>query len=68
MNLAEEIEFELFVRRLRCEIYGPITDETWNGIKANWMKQESVEWLKQKVRQDATKRTNSISGPLLVGP
>jgi hypothetical protein len=34
------------VRTLRDNIYGPSSDGNRNACKENWMRSDSVEWLK----------------------
>lgn len=34
------------VRALRVAIYGPISDESWVSICENWMRDDSIEWLR----------------------
>lgn len=47
MSAAVELD-ETAVRVLRDLVYGvPSTDKNWEGCKENWMKPESVEWLRQ---------------------
>lgn len=41
---------EAFVRQLRDNVYcydthTHITNENWNKVKENWLKQENVDWL-----------------------
>jgi len=35
------------VRELRDAIYGPCENESWEQVKANWMKTENIRWLQQ---------------------
>lgn len=40
------------VRKLRDIVFiVPISDVSWSGVRANWMRPDSVEWLEQKSAQ-----------------
>lgn len=49
MKLTSEAQ----VRELRERIYGPITDASWECVKANWLKPENVRWLQQENEKEA---------------
>lgn len=46
-----QVATEQEVRKLRDTIYGPeakyCTAEGWEACKANWMRPENVEWLRE---------------------
>lgn len=45
---------EAEVRALRDAVYGvPSTDNNWEMCKENWMRPESISWLKERVNKNA---------------
>jgi hypothetical protein len=44
MKLSEQ-PTEAEVRQLRANIYGEVSDESWNKVKENWMKPSELKWL-----------------------
>lgn len=47
MNPAEKLT-EPEIRALRDAIYGPQTEQNWQGCRENWMRKDSVRWLLAK--------------------
>jgi len=40
------------VRALRDRLYGvPTADDQWENCKANWMKPEEVQWLRDQLEE-----------------
>jgi hypothetical protein len=39
------------VRVLRDKVYGPSTDAGWDACKDNWMREDSILWLKNEARK-----------------
>jgi hypothetical protein len=52
--LATEPPTEDEVRELRDKVYGPQTDKEWEQCKHNWMRPDSVEWLREKAKRVIT--------------
>jgi hypothetical protein len=46
--------FEDEVRELRDKVYGPQTDNEWEQCKHNWLRPDSVEWLREKAKRVIT--------------
>lgn len=45
-------DLESEVRRLRNRVFlNPISDESWEQIKQNWMEPKQIEWLRDQVRK-----------------
>lgn len=39
---------EAQVRQLRAIIYGECSDKNWEEVRHNWMRPDSIKWLKEK--------------------
>lgn len=47
-NVPTLASLELEVRSLRDAVYGhPSTDNNWETCKENWMRPDSVQWLRE---------------------
>jgi len=50
--IEENQTTEESVRKLRDSIYGTGTDSNWEGCKENWMKPDSINWLKKTSKEE----------------
>lgn len=39
---------EYEVRKLRAIIYGECSTKSWEAVRHNWMRPDSIRWLKEK--------------------
>lgn len=46
-----ESEREVRVRKLRDLVYGPGSDNNWEGCKQNWLRAEETAWLEDWVER-----------------
>lgn len=40
---------EVDVRKLRAQVYGECSDKNWEEVRHNWMRADSIRWLKDKI-------------------
>lgn len=47
-SVISEMKLAVEVRRLRNQVYGErISDESWANVIKNWMREDSVKWLRE---------------------
>jgi len=48
---------ENVVREMRDAVYGPQTDNNWEACRENWMRTDSIRWLRSRPETQAIVKT-----------
>lgn len=55
-------EIEFAVRVMRDRVYGvPSTDKNWLACRDNWMRKDSVEWLRDQLKKQLNNQAEPLS-------